>query len=392
MRHRLEPPAHHSAWVDVDLDALAYNYSYISDKITPAKLIAVVKAYGLGTGILLTSRKLESLGVPMLSVSNFHEALYLRKHGIESPILLMNGLLPSQMQIAIQLDLDFFGFDEQAIRTANDIGQQLKKRARVHIKIDAGLGRLGILPDQADSMRSLLPKMHWVQVMGIASHVASPSRKEHDHLTRIQYEQFLSACRVLDPDHNLLWHFSSSNVVPRLPEVNADAVRCEALVWGLAHYWPLPWPVKPVASYKSRLVQVKDIPAGHNVGYNFKHSVLRPTRLGIVPIGTVDGLKSQHADGGSVLIRGKSCPILGMCSCEMMVDVTDAGAAQVEDEVVLIGGQAGLEQTAVEFGLAGASSFMGVLASISPRIPRVYWENGECKHIEVFCSEEDWQL
>lgn len=418
---RPSPPEHHSVWLDVDLDALAHNFRYITAQIAPAKLIAVVKAYGLGTGTLMAARKLESLGAFMLAVSNFHEATFLRKHGVNSRILIMNGLLPAQMEVAVRLDLEFFGFDERSLRVADAIGRKLGTPARVHLKVDTGLGRLGFLPEDAPAMRDVVAELRWIVVEGIASHEAAPIKPEHDYFTRMQYEKFVEACRVLDPDHRALHHFSSSNAVPRLPEVNADAVRCQALIWGCLHYLPLPWPLKPVASYKARLVQVKDLPAGHNVGYSFRYTTTRPTRLGVVPMGVVDGMKAEHAAGGGgaggtaggggyVLVRGVRCPVIGVCSCEMMIDVTDvpqpgpqsmpgarpgttgASGAQPGDEVVLFGTQGAETLSAIEFGWMGKSSFMSVLALISPRVPRLYWEGGKLVGSEMFCQPEEWEF
>ncbi|MDP2873277.1 MAG: alanine racemase [Bacillota bacterium] len=387
-------PEHHSVWLDVDLDALAYNYLYIKKQIAPAELIAVVKAYGLGTGGLMAARKLESLGAYMLAVSNFHEGTYLRKHGVKSPILVMNGLLPAQIEIAVAQDLSFFGFDERSLRTADAVGRRLGKRARVHLKVDTGLGRLGFLPEDAPAIRDVVAGLRWVEVEGIASHEATPVKAEHDYFTRMQYEKFVQACRVLDPEHKVLHHFSSSNAVPRLPEVNADGVRCQAIIWGCVHYLPLPWPLKPVASYKARVVQVKDLPAGHNVGYSLRNTTTRPTRLGVVPMGVVDGMKAEHVGGGYVLVRGTPCPIIGVCSCEMMIDVTDVPApgAEAGDEVVLFGTQGPETLTAIEFGWMGKSSFMSVLALISPRVPRLYWEGGKLIGSEMFCQPEEWEF
>lgn len=385
----IEIPQHYSAWLEVDLDALAHNFAYITEQIAPAKLIAVVKAYGLGTGGLVTARKLESLGAHMLAVSNFDEGVYLRRYGIRCPLLVMNGLLPAQMALAVDLDLSFFGFDAASLAAANDAGRRLGKRARVHLKVDTGLGRLGFLPEDVPAIGEMLPALDWVEIEGIASHQATPIKAEDDPFTMRQYEQFMAACEALDPEHRWLRHFSSSNAVPRLPGVNADAVRCQALIWGYVHYLPVPWPLRPVASYKARLVQVKDLPAGHNVGYSFRYTTTKPTRLGVVPIGVTDGLKAAHVGRGYVLVGGRRCPIIGVCSCEMMIDVTDADGAAAGDEVVLFGNQGSETVSAIEFGWLGESSFMSVLVLISPRVPRVHIEDGRVVGREVFCQTEE---
>jgi len=383
-------PDHYSAWLEVDLDALAANFRYISEQIAPARLIAVVKANGMGLGLLATARRLEAEGAFMLAVSNFHEGLYLRKHGIRARLLIMTGLLPAQMAIAIREEIEFFGFDIGSLEAANDAATQLGKQALVHLKVETGLGRLGFLPDQAAEIRDALQGLEHISVLGIASHEATPIRAEDDGFTMHQYQAFLVACDVLDPEHRLLRHFSSSNAVPRLPQVNADAVRCQALIWGCVHYLPLPWPLRAVASYKARLVQVKDLPANHPVGYSFRYTTTRPTRLGVLPVGTVDGLKAEHINGGMVLVHGVRCPIIGVCSCVSMVDVTAVPAAVAGDEVVLIGAQDEAEINAVEFGWMGKSSFMGVLTLVAARIPRLYLEHGRVVGREVMCGPADW--
>ncbi|MDP2860064.1 MAG: alanine racemase [Bacillota bacterium] len=387
---RKHPPRHHSAWVDVDLDALVFNCQAISRYIAPARMIAVVKAYGLGTGAVMAGRALEEAGVYMLAVSNFHEAILLRKEGIRCPVLAMNGLLPEQMELAIAQDISFFGFDAASLRTADALGKKLCRRAKVHIKVDTGMGRLGILPEEAGATRLLLEGLTWVDLEGIASHIASPIAAEHNDFTFRQHATFLKVCETIDPRHRVVRHISSSNTVMRLPELNMDAVRCQAVLWGVSYIWPTPWPLKPVASYKARLVQVKTLPAGHNVGYRLKYSTARPTQLGILPLGTIDGLTADHAGKGYVLVRGQRCPILAVCTCESMVDVTDVPGAQAGDEVVLVGEQRGETLSAMEFAEMGGISFMNLLTKTGARVPRVYWRNGSYVNTEVF-NQEDWE-
>lgn len=384
------PPRHHSAWVDVDLDALVFNCQTISRHITPAKMIAVVKAYGLGTGAVMAGRTLEEAGVYMLAVSNFHEAMLLRREGIRCPVLAMNGLLPEQMELAIAQDISFFVFDASSLRTADALGRNLGRRARVHIKVDTGMGRLGILPEEAGAMRLLLDGLDWIAFEGIASHIASPIAAEHNDFTFRQYATFVQTCDTLDPGHRVIHHISSSNTVMRLPELNMDAVRCQAILWGVSYIWPTPWPLKPVASYKARLVQVKTLPAWYNVGYRLKYFTSRPTQLGVLPLGTIDGLTADHAGKGYVLVRGQHCPILGVCTCESMVDVTGVPGTQAGDEVVLVGEQGDETLTAMEFAEMGRISFMNLLTKTGARVPRVYWRNGTYVNTEVF-NQEDWE-
>ncbi len=370
------PPQHFSAWVEVDLSALVHNYRLVSAHIAPAKMIAVVKAYGLGTGTVMAGKALEAAGVYMLAVSNFHEAVQLRESGARCPVLVMNGLLPAQMEIAIAQDMSFFVFDAESLRTASTLGKKLGRRARIHVKVDTGMGRLGILPEQAGAIKDLLDSLEWLDLEGVASHIASPIAAEHNHFTFRQYTTFLRACQTIDPAHTVTWHISSSNTVMRLPELNMDAVRCQAILWGVSYIWPAPWPLKPVASYKARLVQVKALPEGHNVGYRLKFRTGRPTQLGVLPLGTIDGLTAEHAGRGYVLVRGQRCPIRAVCTCESMVDVTGVPGAQAGDEVVLVGEQGNETLTAMEFAEMGGITFMNLLTKTGARVPRIYRQDG----------------
>lgn len=380
------PCNYFSSWLNVDLDALVYNFNYVTEKVAPAKVIAVIKANAIGHGARMVARTLAAAGAQMFAVSNFMEGIDLRKHGIDQPILVMNGLLPEQMEIAIEKDLSFFGFDEQAVRTANELARKAGKKARVHLKVDTGMGRLGILPDQAPKFAEVVKGLDWITVEGIASHLASPYNPEHDHFSRMQFELFVKACDILDPEHKAMRHFTASAGVLRFPEAYCDAVRFQALLYGLSRFWPMPWPLKPVACFKSRVVQVKTLPKGHNIGYNLHYTTPAETRLAIVPVGTADGLTTEHADTGHVLIHGMRCRILGVCLCEMMVDITDVPETKVGDEVVLIGTQGERAITAVDFATMGNTSYSNVLAKMSLRNPKVYWQGGKCVHIDVFAE------
>ena len=380
------PPKYFSSWIDIDLDALVYNFDYITKRVAPAQVIAVIKANAIGHGSRMVGKTLQEAGARILAVSNFFEGLDLRNHGITVPVLVMNGLMPEQMEIAIEKDLSFFGFDGQAVETANTLARKIGKQARIHLKVDTGMGRLGILPKDAPAFAEVVKSLDWVQVEGIASHLASPYIPDHDEFSMKQYELFVQACETLDPEHRAIRHFAASAGTLRFPEAYSDAVRFQALLYGLARVWPLPWPLKPVASYKAKVVQVKILPKGHNVGYLLHYTCPEDTRIAIVPVGTADGLTGEHSDTGHVLIRGKRCRIVGVCCCEMMVDATDVPDAAVGDEVVLIGSQNGTTLTAPDFAGMGNTTYTNVLAKTSLRNPKVYWKGGKLVGIDQFAA------
>lgn len=375
----------YSAWVDVNLDDLLWNYAFISEKVAPATVIPVIKGNALGFGSPVVSRALAGAGAELLAVSNLNEALEIRRHRVSTGILAMNGLLPTQMELAAREDITFFVFDEESMRAANECGRALKNRVRVHLKIDSGLGRLGFLPADALVIKRALDRMEWLDVTGVASHLASPYLDRDREFTYGQFHQFAEAASIVDPSHKAKWHLTASSGVLRYPDMHLDAVRTGCLLHGLSRVWPLPWDLKRHATYRARIVQVKDLPEGHNIGYlrpNRQFSVSKNTRIAIVPIGSHDGLTGAHADTGLVLVHGKRCRILGLASCQMMVDVSDIDPVMVGDEVVVYGKQGDDEITAFDCGAQVGSSY-GITSTLHRRVPRIYWKGGTCVAIDV---------
>jgi alanine racemase len=375
----------YSAWVDVDLDDLLWNYALICKKSAPAAVIPVIKGNALGFGIPVVSRALAGAGAKLVAVSNFNEALEIRRHRTPIGILTMNGLLPIQMELAARKDITFFVFDEESIRAADECGRALKKKVKVHVKIDSGLGRLGFLPADALAVKRALDRADWLDVTGVASHLASPYLDRDREFTLEQRRRFAEAASIVDPSHTAKWHLAASSGILRYPETHFDAVRTGCLLHGLSRVWPLPWDLKRHATYRARIVQVKDLPCGHNVGYmrpNRQFSVSRDTRIAVIPIGSHDGLTAAHADKGLVLVHGKRCRILGLASCEMMVDVSDIDPVMIGDEVVVYGKQGDDEITAFDCGAQVGSSY-GITTSLHRRVPRVYWKGGKCVAVDV---------
>ncbi len=372
-----------SSWVDVSLDAFAKNYEYIAQKVSPAGVIPVIKANGMGHGARILADTLTELGARIIGVSNFLEGLQLRDHGIKTPVIVFNGLTSGQIEEAVRQDLDFFGFDQSSLEKANEIARKLGKKARVHVKVDTGMGRLGFLPEEAPRMRDLLSSLEHLDIVGVASHLSSPYVSEHDPFSLMQLEKFKKAAEILDPEHKAMWHFSASSGTVRFDTSYLDSVRPGALLYGVSRVWPLPWDLVPVAEYKSTLVQVKRLPKGHNIGYKLHYTAPRDMLMGVVPVGTTDGLTSEHADKGVVLIRGKRCRIVGICSCEMMVDLTDIPEAKAEDEVVMFGYQGEDFISAVESAEIVGTSYANLLTKIPWRTPRVYWKNGRRVAVDV---------
>ncbi len=375
----------YSSWLEVDLDAIVSNFRYIQEKVNPTKIIAVIKANAFSHGQKMVAQALAEAGAWMFGVSNFRESTYLRDFGIEQDILVMNGLLPEEMKIAVERNVCFFVYDKQSLEAANRAGEEVGKKARVHFKVDTGMGRLGVLPKDAESLARTAAGLKWLSLEGVGTHLASAHNIEHDWFTKRQHDLFQKAASVLDPEHTMIWHFSASSGVLRFDETYHDAVRFQSILYGVSQIKPIPWPLKPAAQFKARVVQVKQLPEGHNVGYSLYYTTPRETTLAIVPVGVVDGILKSHPDGGSVLIRGHKCRIVGTCACEMMVDATGTGV-EVGDEVVMYGKQGDKFVSCDEFAEGGGGIYADIMMRIPPRVPRVYIKDGEAVAVELFCE------
>ena len=392
-------PSIYTAWLEVDLDALVHNYRTIRDRVSPAEVIPVVKANAEGLGARMVALTLQRAGVETFAVSHFVEALDLRKHGVTAEILVMNGLLPEQVSVAVEQGFQFFVFDEESLRNAERAAADAAMipavanrgiAAKVHVKVETGLGRLGILPGDAGALREVIDGLSHVTVVGVATHLQCPDVPEDDESTREQYRQFLQAARIIDPDHKTKWHVAASSATLRFPDMYLDAVRVGKLCWGVTNHEPVEWGLQPVGSFKTRLVQVKTLPAGHNVGYNMHRTLERDSKVGVIPMGVVDGFLPAHGDSGFVLVREKRCAILAVCSCQSTLDVTDVDSgppgrpAYAGEEVVLYGRQGDAYMSITEFSGHAGSGYGNVARKISHRIPRFYRQGGRMVAGEVF--------
>ncbi len=387
-------PKRYTAWVEVSLDTLIHNFKLINHKVKPAQVIPVVKANAEGLGAVIVSKELEQAGAQMLAVSHFEEACALITGGINTPIMVMNGLLPEQMKIATANDLHFFIYDSESAKWADEVAEQTGKKAKIHIKVDPGMGRLGIMPEQAYAIRQFIHSSDWLELKGIAAHLPSPDDPKHDDYTQEQIDTFMNTAKILDPNHDAIWHIAASSAVLRLPETYLDAVRVGKLSWGVPSSkigGILPsdvhiqnWDLRAVGAYKARLVQVKALPKGHNVGYGFGYTTQGEMLLGILPIGVVDGLSPKHAGHGYVLVKGFRCKIISVCSCVSMIDVTNVKQVATGDEVVLVGKQNCDEITISEFASFAETGYGGVARKIPARIPRFYKKANRFVAAEIF--------
>jgi alanine racemase len=372
-----------STRIEIDLDLLKNNYHLVKGYVSPAEVSVVVKGNAYGHGAVRIVKTLVEEGCKEFWVANIVEGIVLRNAGIKANINLLGGLTPYQLDEAVKYNLTPFIPDVERLKYLNQIAERTKKVVEFHLKIDSGLGRLGLLPIELFHFCEVLDTCKKVKLVGVGSHLALSS-KVHP-LNQLQYYRFKEAVLYLKKRYGdiVKAHLSGSNAVLRFPEMNFDMVRPGSIIFGLSHFEKCSIPIKHVLTYKTEIVQVKEVPIGWNVGYGENYA-LEPTRVALLPIGLVDGFSSIHYIRGnaSVLIHNKECPIISIASDQMMVNLTNLDDdVKVGDEVVIIGQQGNKIITARELGLQAETHYAEILMKVSLRVPRLYYAKGELSEI-----------
>jgi alanine racemase len=376
---------------EIDLDAVAANTRELRRITRPeARLLVAVKANAYGHGLVAVARQALGSGADALGVARMPEALLLRDAGIDAPVLIFGFTPPSDVETLVRHDLIQTVYaPETAKAYAEGIGKT-GGRLKVHLKVDTGMGRLGILPD---SRRYVEPGMsvsdHAVREVlaiaglkeltleGIFTHFASSDSADK----RFAEEQFGTFMAFLDQLKRSgiefeLRHAANSGAVIDMPHTHLDMVRAGVSLYGL---YPSDEVDKsridliPVMTLKARIIHLKKVPAGFPVSYGMTHRTPSPTVIATVPVGYADGFNRRLSNRGYMLVRGQKAPIVGrVCMDLTMIDVGHIAGVAVEDEVVILGRQANEAITADDLaGLLGTINYE-ITSAITARVPRVF--------------------
>ncbi len=363
--------------LEIDLDALLDNYRAVIDLVSPAEVVAVVKSEAYGHGAVPIARHLQEFGgCRQFAVATVAEGIQLRRNDIAGEVVVMGGTLPVEYSTMAEYDLTPTHGDCEGIVAWADLARTLGKRLPYNLKVDVGLGRMGLLPDRGEeAARLALSLDDDIDLLGIGSHLSHPAGSEAHN--REEFERFQGFCApFLDAFPSLDRHLAASQAAVRFRDMHLDRVRIGGLLYGLNHIRPAPVCLKPVMEYRSALIQVKTLPAGWWIGYNQQHRVTEPLRIGVIPLGWTDGLSSYHVGSGHLLVDGKPCSILGTCTDFAMLDLSSVPEARAGDEVVLFGCQGDAYLGAIELGRAAGMSTGQLLGKISLRVPRLFYRGG----------------
>ena len=362
--------------VEVDLSRLAGNFLAIREHAGPAKVMPILKANAYGHGLLRTAQLMEALGADYIGVAVLEEGILLRENGITTPILVLGGILGNQVPGFLEHNLTITASSIEKLRQVEQVAEQMGVQARVHLKIDTGMERIGVHYYTAETLLEAALDCRHLDVEGIYSHFANADAEDLAH-ARLQLERFHQVLsfyekRSLPPPR--LRHMANSPAILQLPEALFDMVRPGLLLYGVypAKHIPHRVPVRPALSWKSRVVYFKVIQPGHSVGYGSSWQSDHPVRAVTVPVGYGDGYFRAMSHKAQVLLRGKKYPVVGTISMDQVVVNIEMDSAYNDDEVVLIGEQGEQAITCEDLaGWAGTIPYE-ILTNINTRVPRLY--------------------
>ncbi len=365
-----------AARAEVDLQAVAHNVGALRGAVAPAVLCAVVKADGYGHGAIAVSEAALSAGADWLGVALVEEAAVLRKAGIRAPILLLSQPRPADLTAAVRYDLRVCVHSTAAVDLLATAAAEQGRTARVHLKVDTGMHRIGVAPGDALALARQIVSHPELELEGVFTHCAVADEPA-DPFTDVQLDRFEAVLDELGAAgiQPALRHAANSATAIEHPRGRYDLVRAGIAVYGIP---PAPGlaaslGLRPALTLRAEISMVKRVGAGEGISYGLRHRFEADTTVATVPIGYADGVPRRLGlQGGEVLIGGRRRPIVGVVTMDqLMVDCGD-DEVQAGDEVILIGRQGGEEVTAEEWAELLDTIAYEVVCGIGPRVPRFY--------------------
>lgn len=372
-------------WAEIDLDALAYNMKNIKSLAGDKEVIAVVKADCYGHGAIDTAPILLENGASRLAVAVLSEGIELRKSGITAPIMIL-GYTPEYLgEELITYDIEQTVYSLEYAKYLSKFAISLNTKAKVHIALDTGMGRIGFLPNE-NSLKEVaeICSLPGLDVIGIFTHFSTADEKNKDYTIEqfdkyIKFIQELSNLNINIP----LKHVANSGAIMDMPETfkDLDAVRAGIIIYG---YYPSDevnkesLPLKPALTIKARVSHVKEMNENMYISYGRTFKTKRKSLIATIPLGYADGFSRLLMPKAKVIINGKFVPIVGrICMDQFMIDVTDVGNVKVGDEVIILGQFENLKLNANDYAKMLGTINYEILCMFKHRIPRVYIKNNQ---------------
>jgi alanine racemase len=362
--------------VEVSLDRLRDNFLAIRQQVKPAKVMPILKANAYGHGLLRVAQLVESLGAEYIGVAVLEEGILLRENGIRMPILVLGGILGNQVPAFLKYDLAITASSIDKLVQVDEIAARLGLVAKVHLKIDTGMERIGVHYYNAGGFLEAACRCHAINVEGIFSHFANADLPDL-HEARLQLERFQEVLSFYD-QHSLppppLRHMANSPAILQLPEAYFDMVRPGLLLYGVYPTSQIPHTiqVRPALSWKSRVVYFKVILPRHPVGYGSTWQSDHMVRAVTAPVGYGDGYFRGMSNKAWVILHGKKYPVVGRISMDQIVINIEWDSAYNDDEVILIGESGAQSITCEDLAEWAGTIPYEILTNINTRVPRIY--------------------
>ena len=381
----MNPPADkllRPTWVEISLSKLRRNYERVRKLAGPRRLMAVIKADAYGHGAVPVAKCLAECGVDWFGVATVEEAVELRAAGIEQSVLLLGGLYMSDPAHLIEYRLTPSVSSTARLDTYAACARRYGRPIEFHLKVDTGMGRLGLPPDRLTSFVEHYRELEGLRLTGFFTHLASAEdlvASQTDEQSQ-RFSAALQQLRSLQVEPEWIHVSNGAALMAGLP-FPENLVRIGALLYG--YCLPLVLPagreaaslanVEPILTFKSRVVYLKDVPSGTPLGYGAAFHTRRASRIATVPVGYADGLSRGLSNRGYAIVRDRRARIVGSISMDLtLLDVTDIPGVAVGDEVILIGPSEHCSITALEIAQQLDTVPYEVLCSIGKRVPRIY--------------------
>ena len=380
-------------WTEVNLDAIAQNVKNIKKLIGKKKeLMAVVKGNAYGHDILEISSVVLENGATRLAVARLEEAIFLRKAGITVPILVLGLTLKPQAESLVSYDITPTVCEFEMIEKLSESAVQMNKMAKIHLKVDTGMGRIGIFPDDVLRFIKRIKTLKKVEIEGIFTHFSVADEKDKFY-TEEQFRKFIEILTILEKEGIKIpiKHVGNSATLLDLPHMWLDMVRPGLAIYGLYPSKEVKKTINliPAQQFKTKIVFIKELPRGESISYGRTYITKRRMRVASLPVGYADGYNRLLSNQGEVLVRGQRVPIIGrVCMDQCMIDVTNLTQVEIGDEVVLWGRQ-GEEMITVEEIAQKIRTINYEIVHLpdKKRVPKLFIKDGKPWKIKTMLGE-----
>ena len=367
-------------WAEINLGALAHNLRVIREHAGDGvKILAAVKANAYGHGAVECARRLETEGVDWLGVALPEEGIEVRQAGITRPILCLGGFWSGQASALLQHRLTPVVYRLEMIEALDHAAHDANEIVEVHVKIDTGMGRLGVRADEVPEFCDALARFQHIRVDGLMTHLAAADDESKEEFTDAQLSRFDRAVAIFrergfDPT---FIHAANSAATFAKRRTTDNLVRPGGSLYGFVRdVFPanIETPqLQPVMSLHSRIVLLKRVPRGEKLGYGCTFETKRDSMIATLPIGYDDGYRRALSNQGRVIVRGQFAPVVGRVSMDLtLIDVTDVAGATLDDEVILLGSDGSVSISAEEVGADAGTISYEITCGVSSRVPRMF--------------------